>query len=82
MALKNTPLSVKERATLIRRLQDEQPNYTEAEADAFVTWAENVRCAQSLLEAIEMGEVHFLINEKGHVVIGKPKGQDEKRDGV
>lgn len=69
MSVKDTPLSVTERATMVRRLMDNMPNAKETDIDKLVTWAENVRTASALLDSIEAGEVKVSV-KNGKVKIG------------
>lgn len=57
MPLENTPLSVKERAILVTRLQETQPGAGTKELDYLMKWAETVRATGAILDEVESGEL-------------------------
>ena len=61
MMKRKSPLSERERALLIAKLKEYQPEAGEAEVEALLRFAENARVAGGLLDTFESGEVKFRV---------------------
>ena len=67
MLKRESPLTERERALLISKLKEYQPDAGQAEVEALLRFAENARVAGGLLDTFESGEVKFRVDENGKV---------------
>ncbi len=72
---KDSPLTIQEQAKLVTILKEQQPDAGQAEVDALLRWAENVRVAGAMLDSIEAGEVKISVSKTGKVTV---KALDKK----